>query len=108
MCILEIVRLSLAGLGIGLLPFTFVGLAIAGLMRATLGLREKIHIWRWLNIGLWVALAATNSVKIAQEVKEGTDARKGSKYPVVDQLTDVAVMVGVYTMLVLIEALLKP
>ena len=107
MCILEIVRLSLASLSIGLLPFTFVALCVAGLLRATLGLRGKVMIWRWLNLGLWIVLAATNSVKIVQEVKEGIDARKGSKYPVVDELTDVSVMVGVYAVLALIEASLK-
>ena len=65
-------------------------------------------IWRWLNLSLWIVLAATNSVKIAQEVKEGIDARKGSKYPVVDELTDVSVMVGVYAVLAIIETWLKP
>lgn len=108
MCILEIVRLSLASLGIGLLPFTFAALVVAGLLRATLGLRGKVMIWRWLNLGLWILLAATNSVKIAQEVKEGIHARKGSKYPVVDELTDVSVMVGVYAVLAMIEIALKP
>ncbi|KAG7006510.1 hypothetical protein G7Y79_00014g036850 [Physcia stellaris] len=108
MCILEIVRLSLAQLGIGLLPFTFVALIVGGSMRASMGLRGKVMMWRWLNVGLWVALAITNSVKIAQEVKEGTAARKGSKYPVVDQLTDVSVMVGVYTVLAMLEIGLQP
>lgn len=108
MCILEIVRLSLADLGIGLLPFTFVALIVAGSMRPTVGLRGKAMMWRWLNVGLWVALAVTNSVKIAQEVKEGTAARKGSKYPVIDQLTDVSVMVGVYTVLAMLEIGLQP
>ena len=108
MCVLEIVRLSLASLGIGLLPFTFVALVVAGMMRATLGLRGSIPYWRWANTGLWVALAVTSIVKIIQEVKEGLDARKGSKYPVVDELTDVAVMVGLYAVLGAIEGLLKP
>ena len=108
MCILEIVRLSLASLGIGLLPFTFLALGVAGLLRATSGLRGKVMLWRWLNLGLWIILAATNSVKIAQEVKEGIDARKGSKYPVLDELTDVSVMVGVYAVLTMIEIALKP
>lgn len=107
MCILEIVRLSLASLGIGLLPFTFVALVVAGFLRTTSGLRGKVMIWRWLNLGLWICLAATNSVKIAQEVKEGIDSRKGSKYPVVDELTDVSVMVGVYAVLAFIETALK-
>ena len=108
MCLLEVVRLSLAHLGVGLLPFTFVALIAAGSMRATLGMRGKVAMWRGLTLVLWLALAVTNSIKIAGEVKEGTDARKGSKYPVVDQLTDLSVMVGVYVMLAAIEAFLKP
>ena len=107
MCALEIVRLSLARLGIGLLPFTFASLVVAGVMRATVGLQGKVVMWRWLNLGLWIVLAATNSVKIVQEVKEGIHAREGSKYPVVDQLTDVAVMVGVYTVLAAMEMLMR-
>ena len=107
MCTLEIVRLSLARLGIGLLPFTFASLIVAGVVRATVGLQGKVGTWRWLNFALWIVLAATNSVKIAQEVKEGSHAREGSKYPVVDQLTDVAVMVGVYTVLAVMELLMK-
>ena len=89
MCVREIVRLALADLVIGLLPFTFVGLIVAGLMRTTLGIGGRETMWRWLNSGLWIALAATNSIKIAQEVKEGIKARKGSKYPVIDDLADV-------------------
>ena len=107
MCILEIVRLSLARLGIGLLPFTFASLVAAGVLRATAGLREKVIMWRWLNFSLWTGLAATNSVKIVQEVKEGIHVREGSKYPVVDQVTDVAVMVGVYTVLAVMELLMR-
>ena len=107
MCTLEIVRLSLARLGIGLLPFTLASLIVAGVVRATAGLQGKVSMWRWLNFGLWIMLAATNSVKIVQEVKEGVHAREGSKYPVVDQLTDVAVMVGVYTVLAAMEILIK-
>lgn len=103
MYVLEIVRLSLADLGIGLLPFTFVALIVAGSIRATVGFRGKVMMSRWLNVCLWITLAVTNSVKIVQEVKEGTAARKGSKYPVVDQLTDVSVMVGVYAVLAMLE-----
>ena len=48
-------------------------------------------------------LAITNGVKIAEEVKEGTNAREGSKYPEADEITDVAVMVGLYATLVVLE-----
>ncbi|KAI4218219.1 MAG: hypothetical protein L6R36_009070 [Xanthoria steineri] len=107
MCILEIVRLSLTHLGVGLLPFTFVALITAAAMRFTKGLRGRVYAWRYLNLALWVALAVTNGVKIAQETKEGTGARKGSKYPVADEITDVAVMIGVYAVLALLEITLS-
>lgn len=57
---------------------------------------------------MWVALAVTNGVKIAEEVKEGTGARKGSKYPVADEITDVAVMIGVYAALAILEVFVAP
>jgi len=108
MCVLEIVRLALAHLGIGLLPFTFVALITACTLRLTRGFGDTIHGWRWTNLALWVALAVTNGVKIAEEVKEGTGARKGSKYPVADEITDVAVMIGVYAALAILEVFVVP
>ena len=108
MCVLEIVRLSLAHLGIGLLPFTFISIIAAGVLRLTRGLQGRVRGWRWANLVLWIALAITNGIKIAEEVKEGTDQRKGTKYPVVDELTDVSVMIGVYVVLGTLEVLLRP
>lgn len=107
MCILEIVRLSLAHLGIGLLPFTFVTLITAAAVHFTNGLGGRIFGWRYLNLAVWIALAVTNGVKVAEETKEGTGARKGSKYPVSDEITDVSVMIGVYAALVILEASLR-
>ncbi len=108
MCVLEIVRLSLAHLGIGLLPFTLVSIIVAGALRLAKGLQGRVRGWRWANLALWVALAILNGVKIAEEVKEGTGMRKGTKYPVVDELTDVSVMIGVYTALGILEVCLRP
>ena len=107
MCILEIVRLSLAHLGIGLLPFTFVTLVTAAAVHFTHGLGGRILGWRYLNLAVWIALAVTNGVKVAEEQKEGSGARKGSKYPVADEMTDVSVMIGVYAVLAIIEASLR-
>lgn len=103
MCVLEIVRLSLARLGIGLLPFIFISLIMAGSLRYTLLIKRRAQQWRWMNLGLWIALAVTNSVKLSQEVKEGIDTRKGTKYPMVDEITDVSVMIGVYVALGILE-----
>lgn len=107
MCILEIVRLSLTHLGIGLLPFTLVALITAAAVQFTKGLQGRVYGWSYLNLALWVSLAVTNGVKIAEETKEGTGARKGSKYPVADEITDVAVMIGVYAVLAFLEVALS-
>ena len=114
MCILEMVRLALAALGIGLLPFTLVGILVAGtvhLLSAFGGpkraggrrLGGRRGWTRWANVGLWMALLAANVVKIVEEVDEGVGARVGTKYPVADEVTDVGVMCGVYVALAVLE-----
>lgn len=108
MCVLEIVRLALAHLGISLLPFTFVTLFIAAAMRFTRGVKGRVLGWRWANLAVFIALAITNGVKIAEEDKEGINQRKGSKYPESDEIIDVSVMIGVYAALGLLEVLLRP
>ena len=108
MCILEIVRLSLAKLGIGLLPFTFVTLILAGTLRWSLGFGERIFWWQGANVAVWIALAVTNGVKVAEEVNEGTGRRKGTKYPESDEIIDVSVMIGVYVALMVLEVLIPP
>ena len=107
MCVLEITRLSLAHLGIGLLPFTFVSLILAFALHFTRGFRGRILGWKWANLAVLIALAVTNGVKIAEEVKEGTGQRKGSKYPESDEIIDVSVMVGVYAALAILETVLR-
>lgn len=107
MCTLEIVRLSLALIGIGLLPFTYVGLLVAFALRFSQHLRGPIQNWRWASLFLWVSLAVTNGVKLSGELKEGINSRKGTKYPMIDQITDVAVMIGVFVALGVLEVCLK-
>ena len=106
MCVLEIVRLSLAHLGVGLLPFTFVTLVAAAAVRGTKGLGGRVSGFQYLNLAVWIALAVTSGVKVAEETKEGLGARKGSKYPVADEVTDVSVMIGVYAVLAVLEMVL--
>ena len=108
MCTLEIVRLSLALIGIGLLPFTYVGLLVAFALRFSQRLRRPIQNWRWASLSLWVSLAVANGVKLSGELKEGINLRKGTKYPMIDQITDVAVMIGVLVFLSVLEVCLKP
>ncbi|MCJ1475529.1 hypothetical protein MMC13_004192 [Lambiella insularis] len=110
MCILEMVRLGLASLGIGLLPFTPVAIIVAGTLHlgSTLSRGRRIlggkRGWtRWINLALWTALIAVSGVKLAEEVKEGVNSRKGSKYPMADEVTDMGVMVGVYVALAILE-----
>ena len=62
--------------------------------------------WRWVNLAIFVALAVTNGVKVAEEVKEGVNTRKGTKYPESDEIIDVSVMIGVYTVLMILELVL--
>lgn len=45
-------------------------------------------------------------VKVVGLNKEGINARKGSKYPLSDQLIDVAVMAGVYAVIAILELVL--
>lgn len=108
MCTLEIVRLSLALLGIGLLPFTYVGLFIAFALRFSQRFRGPIQKWRWASFFLWISLAVANGVKLSGELKEGIRSREGTKYPMIDQITDVAVMIGVFVVLGVLEVCLIP
>ena len=57
-------------------------------------------------MGELLSLAITNSFKIAQEVKEGFTVRKGTKYPITDECTDVSVMIGVHVALAALEVFL--
>jgi hypothetical protein len=106
MCILEITRLSLASLGIGLLPFTIVGILIAGLVHLfSTRFRDKSSRgWtKVLNTAYWTALVVVEVLKIVEETKEGVGTRKGTKYPMSDEVIDVGVMVGVYVALAVLE-----
>lgn len=114
MCILEITRLSIAGLGIGLLPFTIVSLAVAALFRLSSGLDGRLWRWKWANLALWVELGVVTVVKIVEEAKELKSGRRrdrdrgmAGKYKVEDEITDVGVMLGVYLALGILEGLLK-
>ena len=120
MCILEITRLALANLGIGLLPFTLVAILVAGglhLASSIRSSRQGVSLsgarggrlggrrgWtRFANLFLWVSLIIVNVVKIVEENKEGINTRVGTKYPMSDEVIDVGVMVGVYAVLGILE-----
>jgi len=104
---LEIVRLCLISFGIGLLPFTYVGLLIGLLLHATNGIFGRIGSWSWIgaNVFVWIGLMSMSVVKTVGLVYQQNNGvkRVGSKYPVSDQIIDVAVMAGVYVVLAALE-----
>jgi hypothetical protein len=103
---LEIARLVVAKLGIGLLPFTYLGVLIA--------LANRIA-WRSRTVGLvsalyWIMLAATMALKVAAEQAEqmGPGIRAQGvgvqgMYPTSDEVLDNSVMVGVELLLAVLE-----
>jgi hypothetical protein len=103
---LEMARLVVAELGIGLLPFTYVGVLIA--------LANRIA-WRSRTVGLvsalyWIMLAAAMALKVAAEQAEqmGPEIRAQGvgvqgMYPTSDEVLDNSVMVGVELVLAVLE-----
>jgi hypothetical protein len=100
---LELARLVAAKRGIGLLPFAYPAIVIAAVLRFTNGLGGRIRSYVLLNALLWVLLLIFSAVKIATEVKIGVKARKGTKYPNVDELTDVSILLFLYAIMLLLE-----
>lgn len=104
MNIIELVRLALADRGIGLLPFTLVGLLLA--LALSFGVRGSMlrfsaHV---MLIAYWVLMVVVSAIKTGTLVKlEGTEDRKGTKYPSLDQITDIAVLLVLYVILFLLE-----
>jgi hypothetical protein len=104
---LEIVRLSLINFGIGLLPFSYVALILGLLLHATNGFGGRIdgRMWKGANIFVWIGSAAVSVVKTAGLVRMENNGvyRTDSKYPMSDQVIDVAVMAGVYLVIAGLE-----
>lgn len=106
---LEIVRLALIHYGIGLLPFAYVGLLLgAGLHWSRGGGGgggaggRRIPGWLLVNAVVWLGGMAMSVVKVVGLDRE-SDLRKGSKYPMSDQVLDVAVIAGVYGVIAALE-----
>ncbi|PBP17259.1 hypothetical protein BUE80_DR012014 [Diplocarpon rosae] len=106
MLTLEIVRLSLLHSGIGLLPFSYAGLLLGALLCASGGGHGRVRYWQALNMVLWVGGAAVSAVKVAGLATQAGGRREGSRYPLGDQVVDVAVVVGVYLGLAVLEVVL--
>jgi len=108
MTALEIARLVSDDLGVGLLPFTFVGIIFATTLHFSHGLHGRISEREWpiLNATFWLLMVITLAVKISEEMKEGSGARKGSMYPESDEIIDVATMLGVFSVLAILDGAL--
>lgn len=103
---LEIVRLSLLHYGIGLLPFAYVGLIMGAALHWTRGAHGRVNVWQAVNLVIWLGSIVMAVVKVAGLAKEGIDARKGSEYPMSDQVIDVGVMAGVYAVIAALEVVM--
>lgn len=103
---LEMVRLLLIAFGVGLLPFVYVGLLIGGVLHWTKGVHGRVRHWHAVNSVIWFGGTIVSIVKIAGLVKMGINGRKASKYPVSDQVIDLATMAGVYVVIGLLEVVL--
>ncbi|KAJ3473286.1 hypothetical protein NLG97_g10396 [Lecanicillium saksenae] len=99
---LEIVRLSLIHFGIGLLPFVYVGLLLGAALHLSKGAAGKVPAWLPANMVVWLGGMAMSIVKVVGLDGE-PDLRKGSKYPMSDQILDVAVIAGVYGVVAALE-----
>ncbi|KAG7058735.1 hypothetical protein JMJ77_0006106 [Colletotrichum scovillei] len=125
MASLEIARLIVAQLGIGLLPFTYVGilaalvLHVAAASTTTTSWLGGLHVyrgearWRWtvkgVNILYWVMLMCVMAIKVASQAKEqnalGIRTGQQAQYPISDSITDNAAMIGVEFVLLILELL---
>lgn len=106
MLTLEIVRLELIHFGIGLIPFAYVGLLLSCALHWSEGARGRIRGWQTIAGIVWMGGLVMSAVQVAGLSKEGIHARKGSKYPISDQIIDVAVMAGVYAVVAILELVL--
>ncbi|RDW85411.1 hypothetical protein BP5796_03736 [Coleophoma crateriformis] len=107
MAILEIVRLAILEFGIGLLPFILVGLLLGAALHLVNPV-VRLGNWEFINAIVWlggIIMSIIQCVELSQ-LPGGALGRKGSKYPVSDQIIDVGVMAGVYALLLILEAVI--
>ena len=109
MLTLEIVRLSIINWGVTLLPLVYVGLLLSAYLHFSKGFSNRIPQWEYLNIiVLFGGGIITSVVKIIGLAKPGKMGDVGrEKYLVMDQITDVAVVAGIYAVLGVLEGVLS-
>ncbi|CAL3969523.1 hypothetical protein PZA11_005951 [Diplocarpon coronariae] len=106
MVTLEIARLSRLPSGIGLLPFSYVGLLLGTLLFWSGGAQGRLRDWQAVNMVLWIGGVAVSAVKVAGLTTQKGGRREGSRYPLEDQVVDVAVIMGVYVGIAVLEVVL--
>lgn len=104
MTTLEVARLSILQFGIGLLPFLYVGLILGAFLHLVNPL-VRLANWEIINAVIWLGGMIMSSIKCVElsRLPGGMHGRKGSKYPASDQILDVAVMAGLYAILLILE-----
>ncbi|PWN46665.1 hypothetical protein IE53DRAFT_391166 [Violaceomyces palustris] len=105
MNVLELVRLYLSNRGGGLLPFTLLGILLV-LLTSHLRLSAESK-WRvaFVNLTFWALSLTFTAVKLATlSHLSDIEPRKGSKYMDSDQIIDVAVILGLYTLFFVAES----
>ncbi|MCJ1444065.1 MAG: hypothetical protein MMC23_004565 [Stictis urceolatum] len=114
---LELARLVAADIGVALLPFSYVGILLAGAIRwrsrgaqrkAREGGKDGRVDWRalgWVGVGWWVLLGVLYAVGAAVEARAKVGDGKGGRemYPSDDQVTDRATIAGVAVVLAVLE-----
>ncbi|ELQ35348.1 hypothetical protein OOU_Y34scaffold00712g21 [Pyricularia oryzae Y34] len=114
MQLLEVGRLVAANLGVALLPFATVGtllvVTVRGLSDQTLPLQRSAAMAT--SVVFWTLGMCMAAVKVAaltrfmgdpEEDGVSPQARQSTAYPVVDQIIDNAVLVGLYALLAALE-----
>ncbi|TLS25271.1 hypothetical protein PpBr36_07090 [Pyricularia pennisetigena] len=117
MQLLEVGRLVAANLGVALLPFATAGtvlvIAVRGLSDETLPLQRSAAMAA--SVVFWTLGMCMAAVKVAAltrfmgDPEEGgvsPQARQSTAYPVVDQIIDNAVLVGLYALLAVLESIM--
>jgi hypothetical protein len=104
MVTIEIARLATAGLGVRQLPWTYCGIVLAVLVRWLAGAPSRARGTRnvrWVTAGWWLLLAVVFAVGTGvsvDEMHEG-DTVDRAEYPLADEVTDRAVVVGLAVVL---------
>lgn len=110
---LEIARLVDAQLGIGLLPFLYPAYIFAAGFRAVVDFkwvatgRKYGVVVKVVNELFWLMLIVVFAIKVGAYSLQGLNSRDGrspvDNYKVVDEVTDVGVMIGVALVLAVME-----